>query len=141
MMSSLLVVARPAPASEDGVQFGCVKRPCVLTVGIAHEPAEPSGSGEEPRSRKAAAHLADDERRDERAVRCGILLHQTLQGFRHLLDGMGWRDLKSLRQLLVGNGNSAFREVLKECAHSCMRRQPTVLSQSSASRSGMVTSS
>ncbi len=31
MISSLLPVARTAPASEDGVQLGGVKRPCVLT--------------------------------------------------------------------------------------------------------------
>src|SRR5271168_4716760 len=43
-----LVVARTAPASEDGVQLGGVKRPCVLTVRIAHEPAETSGAVEEP---------------------------------------------------------------------------------------------
>jgi hypothetical protein len=40
-MSSSLVVARTAPASEDGVQLGGVKRPCVLTV---REPAETSGA-------------------------------------------------------------------------------------------------
>src|SRR5580704_18002868 len=97
--SSLLVVARVAPASEDGVQLGGVKRPCVLTVRIAREPAETSGAVEEPGRRQAATRLADGERRDERVVRCRVLLHQALQGFRHLMDGMGWQDLKSLRQL------------------------------------------
>jgi hypothetical protein len=48
MMSSLLVVTRTAPASEDGVQLGGVKRPSVLTVRIAREPAETSGAVEEP---------------------------------------------------------------------------------------------
>ena len=48
MMSSFLAVARIAPASEDGVQLGGVKRPCVLTVRIACEPAETSGAVEEP---------------------------------------------------------------------------------------------
>jgi len=89
-----------------------VKRPCVLTVRIAREPAEPSGAVEEPGRRQAATRLADDERRDERAVRRRVLLHQTLQGFCHPLDGMGRHDLKSLRQLLVGNGDSALREAL-----------------------------
>src|SRR5271170_1675556 len=92
-MSSLLVVARSAPASEDGVQLGGVKRPCVLTVGIAREPAEPSSAVEEPGRRQAATRLADDERRDERAVRRRVLLHQALQDFRRSMDGMGWRDL------------------------------------------------
>ena len=48
MMASLLVVARTAPASEDGVQLAGVKRPRVLTVRIAGEPAETSGAVEEP---------------------------------------------------------------------------------------------
>src|SRR6516164_10062860 len=47
----VLVVARTAPASEDGVQLGRVKRPSVLTVRIAREPAETSGAVEEPRRR------------------------------------------------------------------------------------------
>src|ERR1700693_1314653 len=142
MMSSLLVVARTAPASEDGVQLGGVKRPCVLTVRIAREAAETSGAVEEPGRRQAATRRADGERRDERAVRYRVLLHQALQGFRHPMDRIGWQDVKRLRQLLVGNGDSALREDLKECACPCVRRQPIVLSQSSAlSRSGMVTSS
>src|SRR6266852_238696 len=138
MFLFVILVARSAPASEDGVQLGGMKRPCVLTIRIAPEAAETSGEVEEPARRQAATRLADGERRDERAVRCRVLLHQALQGFRHLVDGMGWQDLKSLRQLLVGNGNLALREVLEECAYPCMRWQPIVLSQSSAlSRSGM----
>ncbi len=62
MMSSLLVVARTTPASENGVQLGGVKRPCVLTVRIAPEPAETSGAVEEPGRRQAATRLADGER-------------------------------------------------------------------------------
>jgi hypothetical protein len=46
--SSLLVVARTAPASEDGIQLGGVKRPCVLTVRITRESTETSGAVEEP---------------------------------------------------------------------------------------------
>jgi hypothetical protein len=115
-MSLLLVVARTAPASEDGVQLGGVKRPCVLTGRIAREPAETSSAVEEPGRRQAATRLAERERGDEWAVRCRVLLHQALQGFRHPMDRTGWQDLKSLRQLLVGNGDSALREVLEECA-------------------------
>jgi hypothetical protein len=48
MMSPLLVVARTAPTSEEGVQLGGVKRSCVLTVRIAREAAETSGAVEEP---------------------------------------------------------------------------------------------
>src|SRR5438552_5486857 len=96
MMSSLLAVARTAPASEDSVQLGGVKRPSVLTVRIAREPAETSGAVEEPGRRQAPTRPADGERRDERALRCRILLHQVFQGFRHPMDGMGRQDLKSL---------------------------------------------
>src|SRR6266851_8431524 len=53
-------------------------------------------------------------------------------GLRHLMDGMGWQDIKSLRQLLVGKEDSALRGALEECAYPCMRRQPIVLFQRSA---------
>jgi hypothetical protein len=97
-MSFLLVVARTAPASEDSVQLGGVKRPCILTV---REPPETSGVVEEPGRRQAATRLADGERSDERAVRRRVLLHQALQGFGDLMDGMGWQDIKSLRHGFV----------------------------------------
>ena len=91
MTSSLLVVARTAPVSEDGAQLGGVKRPRVLIVRIGGEPAETPGAIEEPGPRQAGTRLADDERGDERAVRRRVLLHQVFQGFRHLMDGMGWQ--------------------------------------------------
>jgi hypothetical protein len=68
MMSSLSVVARTAPASEDGVQLGGVKRSRVLPVRIAREPAETPGAIEEPGPRQIATRLADGERGDERAA-------------------------------------------------------------------------
>ena len=128
-MSSLLVVEHIAPASEDGDQLCGMKRPCILTV---RESAETSAAVEEPGCRQAATRLADGEGGDERAVRRRILLHQALQGFGHLMDGMGWQDLKSLRQLLIGNWDSTIRDALKECAYPFMRRQPIVLPESSA---------
>jgi hypothetical protein len=67
MMFSSLVVARTAPTSEDGVQLSGVKRPRILTVRIAREPAETSGAIEEPGPRKASTRLADDERGDKTA--------------------------------------------------------------------------
>jgi hypothetical protein len=85
-MSSSLVDAHTAPASEGGVQLGGVKRPCVLTV---REPVKTSGAVEEPGRRQAATRLTDGERGDERAIRRRILLHQSFQGFGHLMDGMG----------------------------------------------------
>jgi hypothetical protein len=88
-MSSLLGVARSAPASEDGVQLSGVKRPRVLTVRVAREPTETSGAIKEPRPWQAAPRLAYGERGDERAIRRRVLLHQVLQGFRHPMDGMG----------------------------------------------------
>ncbi len=36
----------------------------------------------------------------------------------------------NVRQLLVGNEDSALRDALEECTHPCMRRQPIILSQS-----------
>gem|GEM_PF-3729797 len=139
MMASLLVVARTAPASEDGVQLGGVKRPPVLTVRIAREPSETSGAIKEPGPRQAATRLADGQRGDERAVRRRVLLHQALQGFRHPMDGMGWQYLKSVRQLLVGNEDSALRDAFEKCTRACMRRHPIVLSESSALSAAKVT--
>src|SRR6266851_5574533 len=77
MFLFVILVARSAPASEDGVQLGGMKRPCVLTIRIAREAAETSGAVEEPGRRQAATHLADGERRDERAVRCRVLLQSS----------------------------------------------------------------
>jgi hypothetical protein len=57
------------------------------------------------------------------------------------MDGMGWQDLESLRQLLVGDGGLALRDVFEECAHPCRRRHPIVLSAKLGVTSGMVTSS
>src|ERR1700732_4052489 len=139
MMASLLVVARTAPASEDGVQLGGVKRPRVLTVRIAREPAETSGAIKEPGPRLAATRLADGQRGDERAVRRRVLLHQALQGFHHPMDGMGWQYLKSVRQLLVGNEDSALRDSFEKCTRACMRRHPIVLSESSSLSAAKVT--
>src|SRR5450631_1338472 len=132
MMSSLLVVARTAPASEDGIHLVGVKRPRVPTVRIAREPAETSGAIEEPRPRQAATRLADGERGDERAVRRRVLLHQALQGFRHPMDRMGWRYLKSVRQLLVGNEGSALRDAFEKCTLPCMRWHPILPPECSA---------
>ena len=45
IISSLLVVARTAPASEYRVQLGGVKRPCVQTVRIARDQEAKSTGG------------------------------------------------------------------------------------------------
>jgi hypothetical protein len=128
MMSSLVVVAGTVPESEDGVQLGGVKRPCVLTV---REPAETLGAIEEPGPRQAATRLADGERSDELAVRRRVLPHQMFQGFRHLMDGMGWQNLKSARQLLVGNEDTALGDTFEKCTRPRMRWHTLVLSKSS----------
>jgi hypothetical protein len=124
----VLAVEQIAPASKDGNQLCGMKRPSVLTV---REPAEAAGAVEEPGRRQAGTRLADGERGDERAVCRCILLHQAFQGFGHPMDGMGRQDMKSYRQLLIGNWGSTIRDALKECAYPYMRRQPNVLSQSS----------
>jgi hypothetical protein len=95
-----------APASEDSVQLGGVKRPRVLTVRVARERTETSGAIKEPRPWQAATRLADGERGDERAIPRRVLLYQALKGFRHPMDGMGWQYPKSVCQLLVGNRDS-----------------------------------
>ena len=48
--NDILVVSCRAnrPASEDGLQLGAVKRPRILTVRIAREPADRWGAVEEP---------------------------------------------------------------------------------------------
>ncbi|PNE09991.1 MAG: hypothetical protein CR217_16820, partial [Beijerinckiaceae bacterium] len=56
---------------------------------------------------------------------------QVLQGFRHPMDGMGWQYLKSVRQLSVGNEDSALRDAFEKCTRAC-NRHPIVLSESSA---------
>jgi hypothetical protein len=136
MMASLLVVARTAPAREDGVQLGGVKRPRVLTVRIAREPSETSGAIKEPRPRQAATRLADGQRGDERAVRRRVL---RAPGLSSPMDGMRWQYLKSVRQLLVGNEDSALRDAFEKCTHPCMRRHRLVLSESPAFSAAKVT--
>jgi hypothetical protein len=51
------------------------------------------------------------------------------------MDGMRWQYLKSVRQLLVGNEDLAFRDAFEKCARPCMNRHPIFLSESSASSS------
>ena len=72
--------------------------------------------------RRATRLAADGERGDERAVRRRVLLHQAPQGFRHPMDGMRWQYLKSVRQLLVGNEDLAFRDAFEKCTRPCMNR-------------------
>jgi hypothetical protein len=55
------------------------------------------------------------------------------------MDGMGWQYPKSVRQLLVGNENSALRDAFEKCTRPCMRRHPIVLSESSALSAATVT--
>jgi hypothetical protein len=52
---------------------------------------------------------------------------------------MGWQYLKSIRQLLVGNEDSALRNAFEKCTHPCMRWHPIVLSESSAISAATVT--
>ena len=52
---------------------------------------------------------------------------------------MGWQYLKSVRQLLVGNKDSALRDAFEKCTRSCMRRHSIVLSESSVSSATTVT--
>jgi hypothetical protein len=55
------------------------------------------------------------------------------------MDGMGWQYLKSVRQLLVGNEDSALRDAFEKCTRFCMRRHPIVLFESSELSAATVT--
>jgi hypothetical protein len=52
---------------------------------------------------------------------------------------MGWQYLKSVRQLLVGNEDSALRDAFETCTRPCMRRHPIVLPESSELSAATVT--
>jgi hypothetical protein len=69
--------------------------------------------------KRSATRFANRNCCDEWAVRRRILLHQALQGLRHPMDGMGWQYLKSVRQLLVGNKDSALRDAFEKCTRPC----------------------
>jgi|SRR3984893_14601135 hypothetical protein len=66
-------------------------------------------------------------------------MSQALQGFRHPMDGMGRQYPKSVRQLLVGNEDSALRDGFEKYTRPCMRRHPIVLPENSASSAAKVT--
>jgi hypothetical protein len=55
------------------------------------------------------------------------------------MDGMRWQYLKSVRQLLVGNEDLAFRDAFEKCTRPCMNRHPIFLSESFASSAARVT--
>src|ERR1700730_15530770 len=55
------------------------------------------------------------------------------------MDGMGWQYLESVRQLPVGNEDSALRDAFEKCTRACMRRHPIVLSESSSLSAAKVT--
>lgn len=122
MISSLLVAACTTPERKNGVQLHGVKRRRVRTVRITREPAETSGAIEEPGARQTATRLADGERRDKRTVRRCVLVHQTLQDFRHLMDRMRWQYLKRVHQLLIGDEDSALRYAFEKCTHPYMHK-------------------
>jgi hypothetical protein len=52
---------------------------------------------------------------------------------------MGWQYLESVRQLPVGNEDSALRNAFEKCTRACMRRHPIVLSESSSLSAAKVT--
>src|SRR5215831_15107262 len=85
-------------------QLSCVEKSSLLSVGIAGEPAEASRAVKEARCRQPASGLTQYERGNERPAGLGVVLHQTLEGQRDLIDGIGCRQLKQSGESAVGDG-------------------------------------
>src|SRR5215510_6560243 len=100
-VDSFPVTATPELVGRS--QLGCVERSSLLSVGIAGEPAEASRAVKEAHCRQPASGLTQYERGNERPAGFGVLLHQTLQGQRDLMDGIGWRQLKQSGESAIGD--------------------------------------
>jgi len=134
MKPSISGVARTVPTSENRAQLRGMKRPGVRTVRIASVSAKTTRAIKESGARKAMARLADDERRNERAARRRILLHQALQGFCRLMDGMGRQNLKRARQLPVSYEGMSFGDVFEKYPRLGMDRYATRLCERFSTR-------
>ena len=110
MRSSLLVVARTAPASEDGVQFGGVENCRVLTV---REAPESPRAVEKARRRQSTPSLANDNRGDEGLAVRRVFLHQALQRFRDLMDRVRRHEVQRLGEGPIGDRRRLAGDYLK----------------------------
>jgi hypothetical protein len=52
----------------------------------------------------------------------------SIRSSRASVNGMQWQYLNSVRQLLVGNEDLAFRDAFEKCTRPCMNRHPIFLS-------------
>src|SRR5215467_3046899 len=94
-------------------QLCCVERSSLRSIGIAGEPAEAPRAVKETDCRQSASGLTEYERSNERPAGFGVLLHQTLEGDRDLMDGIGWRQLKQSGESAIGDGQACRCHVLK----------------------------
>src|SRR6476646_11467493 len=115
----LCVVTRPGswrppnPELLGRIQFGCVERSGLHSIGIAGEPAEALRAVKEARCRQVASGLTEYERGKERSAGFGVLFHQTLEGDRDLMDGIGWRQAKQSGESAIGDCQACRCHVLK----------------------------
>jgi hypothetical protein len=86
-------LASHTPELQSIIQFGYVESSSLHSIGIASEPAEAPRAVKEALCRQPASGLAEHERGNERPAGFGVLFHQTLEGYRELMDGIGWRQL------------------------------------------------
>src|SRR5680860_1117718 len=102
--SRQLAGVTPTPELLGRIQLGCVERSSLHSIGIAGEPAEASRAVKEAHCRQPASGLTEYKRGNERPTGFGVLFHQTLEGDRDLMDGIGWRQLKQLGESAIGDG-------------------------------------
>jgi hypothetical protein len=108
MLSSLSVVVRILPASEEGMRLGGLETSLHFNLLDLDrpQPAEARGAFEafEERGRQFLARLADGERGEERGGGATAPAFPTIRrssGFRYRVDGIVWQRLKNVRQLQV----------------------------------------
>ena len=103
MLSSLSVVARRPPASEEGMRLGGLETSLHPNLLDPPQPAEAPGAFEE-RGREALARLMASAAMNGaggRRYRSGVPTIRRSSGFRYRVDGIVWQHLKNVRQLQV----------------------------------------
>ena len=116
-----------APELQGRIQLGCVERSSLHAIGIAGEPAEAPRAVKEAHCRQPASGLTEYERGNERPAGFGVLFHQTLEGDRDLMDGIGWRQLKQSGESAIGDGQACCCHVLKASAQ--LFRDPVTITR------------
>jgi hypothetical protein len=86
-------------------------------LGIAGEPAEAPRAIKEAHCRQPASGLTEYECGHERPADFGVLFHQSLEGDRDLMYGIGWRQLKQPGEAAIGDSKTCRGNVPKASAH------------------------